>query len=321
MACCSACNSVLTREEQQWNTGVCNRCFNKNQEPLSVCGSCSVGLLWPEKKHGLCQRCMKGRDSRQLVAHLQCETSKRARRAGNFFDDLHPTGIACIVVDMQPLFYKGNSLESSYMNLLWPNQASVIDATEKYVHQQSLRAQQVYDMCFFVCWRMPSSRTEIPGQWQELLMRDGRIRVESAADCSVMPPLETFVQKGAHVCTKLVASGFSAQCSLSTQLEQYWAAQSHQSSASSSSVQRKTLVIMGIETDFCVLSTVLGAIDAGYRVLVIKDACGSPRRRAHSTTCDVVFAGAFRDFLRICSTQEFIAELRSRTVSITQRMK
>jgi nicotinamidase-related amidase len=40
------------------------------------------------------------------------------------------------------------------------------------------------------------------------------------------------------------------------------------------------LIISGSETDVCVLATVLGAVDLGYRVIVVRDAvCGSSDER------------------------------------------
>lgn len=37
----------------------------------------------------------------------------------------------------------------------------------------------------------------------------------------------------------------------------------------------KTLIVMGIETDMCVLTTVVQAVEAGYRVIVVSDAVGA----------------------------------------------
>jgi nicotinamidase-related amidase len=44
-----------------------------------------------------------------------------------------------------------------------------------------------------------------------------------------------------------------------------------------------TLVITGAETDVCVLAAVLGAVDLGYRVVVVSDGWerGDPERLAH----------------------------------------
>jgi nicotinamidase-related amidase len=42
-----------------------------------------------------------------------------------------------------------------------------------------------------------------------------------------------------------------------------------------------TLVVTGAETDVCVLSTVLGAIDLGYRIVVVSDGVCSSADQPH----------------------------------------
>ena len=41
------------------------------------------------------------------------------------------------------------------------------------------------------------------------------------------------------------------------------------------------LIVCGVATDCCVLSTVLGAVDAGKRVTLVTDACGGATTEAH----------------------------------------
>jgi nicotinamidase-related amidase len=48
-----------------------------------------------------------------------------------------------------------------------------------------------------------------------------------------------------------------------------------------------TLVITGGETDVCVLATVLGAIDFGYRVVLVTDALCSSSDAAHDALLTV----------------------------------
>lgn len=49
-----------------------------------------------------------------------------------------------------------------------------------------------------------------------------------------------------------------------------------------------TLAISGGETDVCVLSTALGAIDLGYRVILVKDALCSGSDPTHDATLTVI---------------------------------
>jgi nicotinamidase-related amidase len=48
-----------------------------------------------------------------------------------------------------------------------------------------------------------------------------------------------------------------------------------------------TLIISGGETDVCVLATVLGAVDLGYRVVLAKDALCSSSDAAHDAAIDL----------------------------------
>ncbi|GAA1887215.1 isochorismatase family protein [Paeniglutamicibacter psychrophenolicus] len=48
------------------------------------------------------------------------------------------------------------------------------------------------------------------------------------------------------------------------------------------------LVVAGVATDCCVLSTVLGAVDAGKHVTVVSDACGGATPRAHEQALELM---------------------------------
>lgn len=52
--------------------------------------------------------------------------------------------------------------------------------------------------------------------------------------------------------------------------------------------QPETLIFSGVETDVCVLASVLSAIDRGYRVIVASDAVASSCVAGHQATLDIL---------------------------------
>ena len=66
-----------------------------------------------------------------------------------------------------------------------------------------------------------------------------------------------------------------------------------------------TLVVTGGETDVCVLTTVLGAIDLGYRVVVPTDAVFGSADQTHDAVVSL-YASRFGQQLAVCSTQELL---------------
>jgi nicotinamidase-related amidase len=52
---------------------------------------------------------------------------------------------------------------------------------------------------------------------------------------------------------------------------------------------RDTLVLLGVATSGCVLSTVRWAVDINYRVVVVKDACDDPDEEVHHVLTEKLF--------------------------------
>ena len=55
---------------------------------------------------------------------------------------------------------------------------------------------------------------------------------------------------------------------------------------------RREHVLVGLETDVCIAHSAIGLIDAGYRVCVIEDACGSPAPHHERGLRRIAAAGA-----------------------------
>ena len=67
----------------------------------------------------------------------------------------------------------------------------------------------------------------------------------------------------------------------------------------------RTIVVTGVETDVCVLATVLTAMDRGYRVVIAEDACHSSDPDSHRATMGLVYR-RFEDQIEIGATDEII---------------
>ena len=70
----------------------------------------------------------------------------------------------------------------------------------------------------------------------------------------------------------------------------------------------ETLAISGGETDVCVLAAALGAIDLGYRVILLKDAVCSGADETHDASLELL-GDRFSVQLEISSTEEFLSRV------------
>jgi nicotinamidase-related amidase len=66
-----------------------------------------------------------------------------------------------------------------------------------------------------------------------------------------------------------------------------------------------TLIVTGGETDVCVLATVLGAIDRGYRVVVASDAICSSADETHDASLRL-YQGRYGQQVEIATTEQIL---------------
>jgi nicotinamidase-related amidase len=112
----------------------------------------------------------------------------------------------------------------------------------------------------------PERPDQMPGMWQRYYTR-WRAATRECLDLSLlelMPPLAALCPP-ASVIDKARYSAF-AEPSLLAHLRERGA---------------DALIVSGSETDVCVLATVLGAVDLGYPVLVVRDAVCSSSDEGH----------------------------------------
>jgi nicotinamidase-related amidase len=112
----------------------------------------------------------------------------------------------------------------------------------------------------------PAQPTDMPGMWQRYYRR-WSIATRQQLDpgmLELLPPLAKLCPP-AQIIDKTRYSAFTEP-----QLVQHLQAR-----------EADGLIVSGSETDVCVLATVLGAVDLGYRVVVVRDAVCSSSDAGH----------------------------------------
>lgn len=66
-----------------------------------------------------------------------------------------------------------------------------------------------------------------------------------------------------------------------------------------------SILLTGGETDICVLATALGAIDRGFRVIMVRDALCSSSDRTHSELMDI-YSSRFDTQIEVADTEEIL---------------
>lgn len=152
-----------------------------------------------------------------------------------------------LCIDMQNIFAPGGLWQTPWMEKVLPTIASIVSR-----HR---------DRTIFTRFITPQKPEDRPGQWQAYFRHWRQATRDhlppSALD--LVPALARYVPP-ARVVDKPAYSAFS-----NPQLSDLLVEKSISS-----------VVITGAETDVCVLSTVLSAVDLGFRVVIVEDAlCSS----------------------------------------------
>jgi nicotinamidase-related amidase len=136
----------------------------------------------------------------------------------------------------------------------------------------------------------PRSAGDMPGKWRHYYDK-WRVVTRDFLDPALLElvePLPRFVPP-AVVVDKTRYSGF-------------WGSNLQ---ATLSRLEADTLVVSGAETDVCVLSTIMSAIDIGYRVIVAADAVCSSSDRCHDALM-TLYHQRFSEQIEIADTETLL---------------
>jgi len=159
---------------------------------------------------------------------------------------------AHLCIDMQNIFAKGGVWETPWMERVLP---VISDLCARY------RERTVFTR--FVTPEQPQDRR---GQWQAYFTRWHRATRSNLAPraLDIVPELARY-SPPALVVDKPAYSAFFGSRLGHLLVERHVG----------------TVVVSGAETDVCVLSTVLGAVDLGFRVVIVQDALCSSSDTGH----------------------------------------
>lgn len=182
-----------------------------------------------------------------------------------------------LCIDMQNIFAPGGIWATPWMEKVLP---TIVEIASRY------RARTVFSR--FITPMAPEER---PGQWQSYFRRwkqatRGQL---TSNELELVPALSRFVPP-AIVVDKPAYSAFSGSSLASLLFEKGVG----------------TVVVTGAETDVCVLSTVLSAVDLGFRVVIVEDALCSSSDVGHDALM-TMYRTRFHGQVDLVTAEELVA--------------
>ncbi len=161
-------------------------------------------------------------------------------------------GAVHVCVDMQRMFAESTEWHTPWMNKVRP----VIARIARHMADRTIFTR-------FIPARRPGDAT---GMWRRYYERWSSMTIErlGTEPIELLPELAELVPP-AEIIDKPVYSPWLAP-GFERRLRER---------------EAETLIVTGAETDVCVLATVLGAVDRGYRILVVTDAMCSSADETH----------------------------------------
>jgi nicotinamidase-related amidase len=163
-----------------------------------------------------------------------------------------------LCIDMQRLFAPGGPWPTPWMPKVLPVVAEI--------------AGRFPERTVFTRFITPEVPQEMPGMWQRYYMRwRETTREHLPPDMLELLPLLANLAPPAVVFNKTRYSAFAEPSLYRHLLER----------------EADGLIVTGSETDVCVLATVLGAVDLGFRVVLVRDGVCSSSDEGHDALLDL----------------------------------
>ncbi len=168
---------------------------------------------------------------------------------------------AHVCVDMQRLFGE----ETQWYT---PDLAGIVANTARIIEHAPART-------VFTRFRTPNTPAEAPGQWRPYYERWNEVLADRMPEdmFGIVADFRRFVPPAREI-DKTTYNAFESPA-FGKALERMAAT---------------AIVFTGVETDVCVLATLLGAVDRGYRVVIASDAVASSNRASHHAALETVMA-------------------------------
>jgi nicotinamidase-related amidase len=187
------------------------------------------------------------------------------------------TNAVHLCVDMQNIFARGGVWETPWMERVLPN---LVDISARHTQRT-----------VFTRFITPDAAADRPGRWQAYYRKweaATRARLPSS-QLELIPMLSRFTPP-AVVIDKPFYSAFA-----SSKLLQYL-----------SEKDVTTLIVTGAETDVCVLSTTLSAVDYGYRVILVEDALCSSSDQGHDALM-TMYSTRMSEQIELVRTEQLVS--------------
>ena len=197
-------------------------------------------------------------------------TSQEGLRFGPLGEWVH------LCIDMQRMFAEETEWHTPWMERVLPN----------VVHLVELAPERT----IFTRFIPPQSPDEVGGTWRRYYQRWASMTRDKLAPelLDLVPDLASFVPPAA-IENKLIMSA--------------WAGPLH---ARLQAAGVETIIVSGAETEVCVLATVMGAVDRGYRVIIVIDGLCSGADETHDAMIGI-YRSRFGMQVETVNTAELLA--------------